>query len=180
MIELRKEKKLVSDYVVFDLETTGLEANTSEIIEIGALKYRNNELVGEFSVLINPECDIPEVITSITGITNDDVKNERTIKEVLPEFITFIEDLPLVAHNAPFDLGFIEEKINKLGIDMINNKNIDTVELARKYIPKAYNYKLETLKKFFHLEYGSHRSVDDCKTTNYVYQYCKDKALVQN
>ena len=61
---------------------------------------------------------------------------------------------------------------------MISNKNIDTVELARKFIPKAYNYKLETLKKYFHLEYGSHRSIDDCKTTNYVYQYCKDKALV--
>lgn len=180
MIEFRKEKNLVDDYVVFDLETTGLEAKTSEIIEIGALKYRNNELVEEFSVLINPECEIPDVITNITGITEDLVKNERTIKEVLPEFIAFIEDLPLIAHNSPFDLGFIEEKINKLGLPMIQNKNLDTVELARKYIPKAYNYKLETLKKYFHLDYGSHRSVDDCKTTNYVYQYCKEKALVQN
>lgn len=180
MIERKKEKNLVSDYVVFDLETTGLEAKYSHIIEIGALKYRNDMIVDEFSVLINPECKIPEVITEITGITDELVQNERTIKEVLPEFIAFIEDLPLVAHNAPFDLGFIEDKINKLGLPMINNSNIDTVILARKYIPNAYNYKLETLKKYFHLEYGSHRSVDDCKTTNYVYQYCKNQALVKN
>lgn len=178
MIALNKEKEFVSDYVVFDLETTGLEASTDRIIEIGALKYKNNELVDEFSVLINPEVKLPSVITKITGLTDENLKDKRTIDVVLPEFMTFIENLTLIAHNSEFDLGFIEENIKRLGLNMITNKNIDTVEKARKYIPKAYNYKLETLKKYFHLDYGSHRSVDDCKTTNYVYQYCKDKALV--
>lgn len=177
MIVLNKEKEFVSDYVVFDLETTGLEKETDKIIEIGALKYRNNELVDEFSVLINPEIKLPSVITKITGLTDEDLKDKDTIDNVLPKFINFIEDLTLIAHNSEFDLGFIEENIKRLGLNMITNKNNDTVEIARKYIPKAYNYKLETLKKYFHLEYGSHRSVDDCKTTNYVYQYCKDKAL---
>lgn len=177
MIVLNKEKEFVSDYVVFDLETTGLEKETDKIIEIGALKYRNNKLVDEFSVLINPGIKLPPVITKITGLTDEDLKAKNTIDSVLPEFIRFIEDLTLIAHNSEFDLGFIEESIKRLGLNMITNKNIDTVEIARKYIPKAYNYKLETLKKYFHLEYGSHRSVDDCKTTNYVYQYCKDKAL---
>lgn len=180
MIYLNKEEKLVDDYVVFDLETTGLEATQDRIIEIGALKYKNNELVGEFSFLVNPECNISPAITSITGIDNKLVENEKTIKEVMPLFIKFIEDLPLVAHNSSFDLGFIEENINKLGLDMIGNTNIDTVELAHKYIPRVYNYKLTTLKKYFKLDYGSHRSVDDCKTTNYVYQYCKKQALVKN
>ncbi|MBE6154044.1 MAG: hypothetical protein E7163_00495 [Firmicutes bacterium] len=180
MISLNKETNFVSDYVVFDLETTGLEPNDSKIIEIGALKYKNNELVDEFSVLINPECDIPEVITNITGIDNSLVKNELTIKEALPKFINFIEDLTLIAHNSSFDLSFIEENILELNLPMITNKNIDTLELAKKYIPKAYNHKLETLKKYFKLNYVSHRSVDDCKTTNYVYEYCKKKALVKN
>lgn len=175
-----KEKNFVDDYVVFDLETTGLEPETSKIIEIGALKYRNNELVEEFSVLINPECKIPSIITEITGIKDEDVVNKKTIKEVLPEFILFIEDLPLIAHNSGFDLSFIEENIHSLKLNPLKNKNIDTLEIAKTYIPKAYNYKLETLKKFFKLEYGSHRSVDDCKTTHYVYQYCKRKAVVKN
>lgn len=180
MIYLNKEKELVDDYVVFDLETTGLEPKDSQIIEIGALKYKNNQLVKEFSVLINPECDIPEVITKITGIDDTLIKNKETIKEVMPKFIDFIEDLPLVAHNSSFDLAFIEENIKRLGIPMITNKNIDTLELAKIYIPKAYNHKLATLKNYFKLHYGSHRSIDDCQTTNYVYQYCKKKALVKN
>ena len=180
MISLNKELNFVSDYVVFDLETTGLEAKDSKIIEIGALKYKNNVLVEEFSFLINPECDIPEVITNITGINNSIVKNKPTIKEVMPKFIDFIEDLTLVAHNASFDLSFIEENFKQLNLPMITNKNIDTLELSKEYIPKAYNHKLETLKKYFKLDYSSHRSIDDCKTTNYVYEYCKKKALVKN
>ncbi len=180
MISFNREKKLVDDYVVFDLETTGFDAKVNKIIEIGALKYRNNKLVDKFSVLVNPLCDIPSIITSITGINDDMVKNAITIKEALPKFIEFIEDLPLVAHNAKFDLAFIEENIINLKLPMISNKNIDTVYLARKYIKDVYNHKLETLKDYLKLDYSSHRSLDDCLTTNYVYQYCKDKALVNN
>lgn len=180
MIYLNKEKKLVDDYVVFDLETTGLEPNQCEIIEIGALKYKDSKLVDEFSILIKPSTPINANITSITGIDNDMVEYAPNIKEVLPKFIEFIEDLPLIAHNSSFDLSFIEENIKRLHLPMINNTNIDTVELAKEYIPQVYNYKLTTLKNYFKLNYGSHRSVDDCKTTNYVYEYCKKKATVKN
>ncbi len=180
MMFLNKENEMVDDYVVFDLETTGLEASTCEIIEIGALKYKNNELVDEFSVLIKPKNSIPEIITKITGIDDNLVKNEESIESIMPKFLDFIGDYALVAHNSNFDLGFIEETLKKLNMSIPYNKNIDTLELAKIYIPKAYNHKLETLKKFFRLDYGSHRSIDDCKTTNYVYQYCKRAALVQN
>ena len=180
MISLNKEKNLVDDYVVFDLETTGFDPKTAKIIEIGALKYRNNELIEEFSVLINPKCPIPDVITAITGIDDDLVRDAISIEEALPKFITFIEDLPLVAHNSSFDLSFIEENINNLNLPMITNKNIDTVYLARKYIKGVFNHKLETLKNYFHLTYSSHRSIEDCLTTNHVYQYCKNKASVKN
>ncbi len=180
MIYYNKEKELVKDYVVFDLETTGFDAKTCEIIEIGALKYKDDKLIDEFNMLINPGILIPDTITNITGINDDMVKNKPTIKEALPKFITFIEDLTLIAHNSSFDLSFIEENIKKLNLNMISNKNIDTVYLARKYIPETYNAKLETLKKHFKLNYGSHRSLEDCYTTNYVYQYCKNKALIKN
>lgn len=180
MISLNKEKNLVDDYVVFDLETTGFDPKTAKIIEIGALKYKNNELIEEFSVLINPKCSIPDVITAITGIDDELVSNAIFIEEALPKFITFIEDLPLVAHNSSFDLSFIEENINNLHLPMITNKNIDTVYLARKYIKGVFNHKLETLKNYFHLTYSSHRSIEDCLTTNHVYQYCKNKATVKN
>lgn len=180
MIYYNREKRLVDDYVVFDLETTGLDPKTSRIIEIGALKYKNNELVDELSILVNPKCLIPSVITALTGIDDDTVKDAPTIEEALPKFLSFIEDLPLVAHNSRFDLSFIEENIIRLGLPMIKNSNIDTVYLARKYIKSVYNHKLETLKDYFRLTYSSHRSLEDCYTTNYVYQYCKEQALVEN
>lgn len=170
-------KPLKDSYIVFDTETTGLKDAYDKIIEIGALKVINNEIVEEFDVLINPEIKIPEVITHITGISDDMVKDEPTIKEVLPDFLEFIEDYPLVCHNAPFDLGFINTNLKKLGRASLTNEVYDTVELARIYIPRAYNYKLETLKNYFKLDFGSHRSVEDCKTTNYVYQECKKRAV---
>ncbi len=180
MIKSKREKELVNDYVVFDLETTGFDAINDEIIEIGALKYKNNELVEEFSVLVKPARSIPRTITDITGINNEMVKDAKNIQEVLPKFLEFIETLPLVAHNSSFDISFIEENIKKLNLKEMVNTNIDTVWLARKYILGVDNCKLETLKKHFNLDYGSHRSVEDCLTTNYVYQYCKEQALVKN
>ena len=180
MISFNREKNLVDDYVVFDLETTGFDPKTSRIIEIGALKYRGNELVEELSLLVNPGCSIPDVITAITGIDDEMVSDAISIREALPKFIAFIEDLPLVAHNSRFDLSFIEKNILELGLPMIKNTNIDTVYLARKYIKNVYNHKLETLKDHFGLTYSSHRSLEDCLTTNYVYQYCKSQALIKN
>ena len=171
------KQNFVDSYVVFDTETTGLKDQVDQIIEIGALKVIDNEVVEEFDVLINPETEIPEIITEITGITQEMVVQEKTISDVLPKFLEFVGDLPVVCHNAPFDIGFINANLKRFNLESFENQAIDTVELARIFIPQAYNYKLETLKKYFHLEYGSHRSVDDCKTTNYIYQECKKRAL---
>ncbi len=182
MIAKNFAKTLVDDYVVFDLETTGFYPDSCEIIEIGALKYKNNTLVDEFNVLIKPSTPIPDTITSITGITNEMVSTAESINTVLPKFLDFIEDLTLIAHNSGFDLSFLEQNIQNQNLPMITNQNIDTVYLSRKYLKtlNLENNKLETLKKYFNLDFGSHRSLEDCKTTNYVYQYCKKEALVQN
>lgn len=170
-----KTRKMVNDYVVFDLETTGFDCHNNKIIEIGALKYKDNELVDKFNFLINPQEHISSRITEITGITDEMVKDCEPIEIILPKFINWIEDYTLVAHNGSFDLGFIEAKINELKLPMINNKNIDTLYLARNWIIDTPNHKLETLKKHFNLKYESHRALEDCYVTNYIYQYCKEK-----
>lgn len=172
-----KIKKFVDDYVVFDLETTGLSPANNEIIEISALKYKNNTLIDSFNELVKPVTPIPSKITKLTGITNEDVANCDTINKVLPDFIAFIENYTLIAHNGSFDLGFIEKYINELNIDYKDNSNIDTLYLARKYLPELDNHKLETLKEYFKLDNASHRATADCETTNVIYQYCKEKKL---
>ncbi|MCI8393926.1 MAG: 3'-5' exonuclease [Bacilli bacterium] len=168
--------KFVDSYIVFDTETTGLHDQVDHIIEIGALKVIQNEIVEEFDMLINPGTPIPEIITKITGITTEMISHEKKIEDVLPEFLTFIEDLPLICHNAPFDIGFMNAALQKANLPILKNQALDTIEFARIYIPKAYNYKLETLKNYFKLDFGSHRSVEDCKTTHYIYQECKKRA----
>lgn len=170
-----KTRKMVSDYIVFDLETTGLDCNYNNIIEIGALKYINNQLIDEFNVLINPCEKLDSKIIEITGITDEMLKKCDTIDKVLPKFIEWIENYTLIAHNGSFDLGFIESNIKKLNLTMIDNKIIDTLYLAREFISDTPNHKLETLKQHFNLEYGSHRAIEDCNVTNYIYQYCKEK-----
>ena len=157
---------MCDDYVVFDIETTGLNKDKDLIIEIGALKYKNNILVEQFNYLINPQIKLPEIITKITGIKDDDLIDKDTIDIVLPKFLNFIEDLPLIAHNNEFDLGFIKKSIEELNLNKLSNKNVDTLALARIYLPQMYNYKLETLKKYFNINQVSHRAIGDCYTTN--------------
>jgi len=169
----------VDDYVVFDIETTGLDKDKDKIIEIGALKYKGNELVEEFNYLINPNIKLPEIITTITGITDEMLVGKDDIAIVLPKFLEFIGDLPLVAHNGEFDLGFIRKNINDLNLKQLTNQNIDTLLLARIYLKQMYNYKLETLKKYFGIKQISHRSIGDCYTTNYVYQECKKRSCTR-
>lgn len=163
----------VDDYVVLDLETTGFSPANNEIIEISALKYNNNTLIGTFSQLIKPSCSIPNKITKLTGITNEDLQGCPDIINVLPNFLNFIENYTLVTYNGSFDLGFIERFIERLKLSEINNSNLDVLYLARNCIGEVPNYKLETLKEHFELNFESHRALSDCYTTNYIYQYCK-------
>lgn len=165
----------VSDYIVFDFETTGLSPLLNKIIEIGALKYKNNVLVDSFNKLVNPQCLIPNNITNLTGISNSDVADAKLINEILPEFIKFIDDYTLVAHNNSFDLKFLLENLYNQQIPCIKNRTIDTLALSKKFLPELENHKLETLKKYLNINCVSHRALSDCEVTNAVYQYCKEK-----
>ena len=170
----------VDDYVIFDFETTGLDQYNDEIIEIGALKYKNNILISSFNKLIKPKQNISNYITELTGISNNDVKDCSYIEDILPQFIEFIENYTLIAHNSSFDLSFLLTNMQKQKIKCIQNKSIDTLSLAKKYIPHLRNYKLPTLKNFLNIDTISHRALSDCEVTNDVYQYCKTKANLIN
>ena len=103
------------------------------------------------------------------------VKGKKKIDEVLPLFLDFIGDFPIIGHNVRFDYDFIEANIKKLNLKHLKNKIVDTLFLSRITIYDSENHKLETLKKYLNLDYNSHRAVDDCKTCNALYQYCKSK-----
>lgn len=175
MYQSLRTNEYFDDYVVFDLETSGLNPHKDKIIEIGAVKYINNEKVEEFNYLIDPKINISEIITKVTGLTDEDLKGQKSIEEVLPMFLNFIGDLPIIGHNVRFDYDFIESNINRLNLKHLKNKIIDTLFLSRITIYDSENHRLETLKKYLNLDYNSHRAVDDCYTCNALYQYCKNK-----
>lgn len=173
----RKSKDIPSDYIVFDTETTGLEPEVDKIIELSAIKYINHEKVDEFSYLINPKVALSPFITNLTGIKNSDLRGKPYVGEVLINFFNWIEDFTLVAHNAPYDIKMITCECYRSKTPMCNNKIIDTLTLARRTFSKdvVENYKLETLKNYLGLSYGSHRALDDCEVCSAVYQIYCDK-----
>ena len=164
--------ELDCEYTVFDLETTGLSDRNDKITEIGAIRVKNGEILETYSQLINPEVPISEKIVKITGITDELVKDKPTIDKVLHEFIDFIGDSILVAHNSDFDMGFIKANCKALDIE-INNAVLDTLYLARVLFPELKNHKLNTLSK--HLDVileNHHRAVDDAKATASIFLKC--------
>ncbi|MEM5671749.1 3'-5' exonuclease, partial [Bacillus cereus] len=160
------------DYVVIDFETTGFNPYNDKIIQVAAVKYHNHELVDQFVSYVNPERPIPDRITSLTGITNYRVSDAPTIEEVLPLFLAFLHMNVIVAHNASFDMRFLKSNVNMLGLPEPQNKVIDTVFLAKKYMKHAPNHKLETLKRMLGIRLSSHNAFDDCITCAAVYQKC--------
>ena len=166
MFQSLRTNELFDDYIVFDIETSGLNPSKDKIIEIGAIKYIDNKKVDEFSYLIDPQIKLEPIITTVTGLTDEDLKGKKTIDEVLPLFLDFIKDYPIIGHNVRFDYDFIEANIKKLNLNHLKNKIIDTLVLSRITIYDSENHKLETLKKYLKLDFNSHRAVDDCLTCN--------------
>lgn len=159
-------------FIVLDLETTGASpANGCAITEIGAIAVRGGEVLEEFSSFVNPQVALPEYIVNLTGITDEMLVDAPLISEVFPDFIDFIdrhENVHLVAHNAPFDIGFLKAAATALSHIWPKYEVIDTVKLARRVIDRSEipNYKLGTLSQFFETKaLPNHRALDDVKTT---------------
>lgn len=173
-----RARKLVEDYVVLDFETTGLNVLDSQIIQIGAVKYKNHQVVDHYNTYVNPQRPLSSKIITITGITDDLLKDAPLIDEVFPELINFIGDYDLVAHNASFDMKFLLHNMNECGLPYKKFRVIDTLSLARKNI-HTHNHKLVTLKEYLNLDhYDSHDALQDCYVTAEVYKYCYEKSLV--
>lgn len=161
------DRDLVS-FVVFDFETTGI-GKTEKITEIGAVRYEYGEKVGEFSRLVNPGRPIPPFVQQLTGITDEMVAGEPGIETLLPLFLDFAGDLPLIAHNAPFDCGFLFREAEALGI-AIKNPVVDTLRLARKVFPGLACYKLSYLTDYFCIaQEEAHRACCDADATARLY-----------
>lgn len=180
-LKYTKTRKFVTDFTVLDFETTGLDAEKNSIIQIAAVKYRTFEKKEEFFTYINPIENIPANVTRITGITNEHVEDAPYLGDKLFELVTFLEGETIVAHNAPFDMKFLLEKLHIYKMPFIEYRVIDTLSLARKFITTTQNHKLDTLKKFLKLdELKSHDTLHDCYVTAELYKYCYEENLIKN
>ena len=172
-IQNQKAKNLlnfVDDYVLVDIETTGLSPINDDIIEIGAIKVVQNKIVDTYNELIRINKRLPDKIVSLTGITDEMLRNGRMPSTVLKEFVNFVNDNVIIGHNVNFDLGFLCDKCKKYLDYNLNNDYIDTLYLARKLVPNSINHKLGTLAKYFNISYaGAHRGLKDVEITYEVY-----------
>lgn len=149
-------------YVVFDIETTGLSITRNNITELAAIKMCEGKELDRYTTFVNPHEKIPYHIQQLTNITDEMVKDAPDLAPVLGEFVEFVGDSILVAHNARFDMGFIQASLKKLGQPELPNPSLDTLELARLLFPKMKNHRLNTLAdKYKVLLESHHRAVDD-------------------
>lgn len=162
---------LPEEFIVFDLETTGLNPNTHEIIEIGAVRINKNfDTHISFQALIKPNKNLPSKITEITGITQENLDSHgENIDKVLLEFVDFIGDLRLVAFNADFDMQFLRAAV-KSNYVVINNPVSCALKMARRAWPGLKSYKLVDLAERGGLSFrGNHRAIKDCELTTTIY-----------
>ncbi len=168
----RRLEGYVPDYVIFDLETTGVSCRSDRIIEISAIKVQNGKIQDEFSELVNPECEIPYWASQVNGITDDMVEDARTFDEVLPDFLNFVGDSILVGHNIhSFDMKFLYRECEDMYGETLGNDYVDTLYLARRCLPQLSHHKLTDLADFFAISTaGAHRALKDCRMNQEIFE----------
>lgn len=169
------ENTLCTDlsFVAFDTETSGKYPLESEICEIAAVKYQNGKQVGEYSTLVKPTHKMSDFVIGIHGITNEMVAQAPSINQVIPEFVKFCESSVLVAHHAPFDLGFLSIPIEANSLPLPSMPVICSSLLSRKVFPESQNHRLQTLAKFLNIDPGTaHRALSDAQTCMHLLLRC--------
>lgn len=162
--------KFVDDYVLVDIETTGFSPVKDDIIEIGAIRVVNNQIIQKYNQLIKINKNLEPFTTRLTGITDEMLQTGKKISDVLKEFISFTGKDIIIGHNVTFDLGFLSYNCKKYLNYNLNNDYVDTLCMARRLIPNSINYKLGTLAEFFNVSYkGAHRGLKDVEITYEVY-----------
>ena len=170
-IAYNEAHRLLADdtYVVFDVETTGLSAVYNTIIELAAVKVCGGEIIDRFESFANPHHRLSATTINLTGITDEMVQTAPEVAEVLERFYKWTEDAVLVAHNASFDMGFLNVGYQKIGLGKAKNPVIDTLELGRFLYPQMKNHRLNTLTKKFDIELTQHhRAIYDAEATGYL------------
>ena len=169
LVENPRNQSFADTYVVFDIETTGFSPEKNQIIEIGAVKVEDGRITDKFSTFVNPDVPIPFDIEKLTGINDAMVLPFPKIDVILPEFLEFVGDAVLVAHNASFDVGFISHYAEKLGLPF-DPTVLDTVAMARVLLPNLNRYKLDTVAKALNISLENHhRAVDDAGCTAEIF-----------
>lgn len=169
---------MINKYVALDLETTGTNPNEDRIIEIGMAKVEDGVITESYSTFINPEINIPERITQLTGISSQDTAGKPVISEVIAEIIDFIAEYPILGHNVIFDYSFIKKAAVNAGLKFEKHA-VDTLKLARRMLPEVEKKSLEYLCGHFGINPGnSHRAYDDAVSAMQLY-YCLEKVNPQ-
>ena len=159
------------DFVVVDVEATGAKTPPNRLIELGAFRIRGARIVDKFHSLVNPEIPIPRFVASLTGISNDMVRDAPVFADVAPRWLDFVSDSVLVAHNAPFDTSFLNHEISRVypGHRMVN-PHLCTVRLSRRAMPDLSNHRLETIASHFSIPIASrHRAGSDALATAEIF-----------
>lgn len=163
-------------FVVFDLETTGLSPSLDRIIEIGAVKFSDGKIIDRFSTLVDPQIKIPSDATAVNGINQDMVTGMPLIEDILPNFLIFIKNTILIAHNAAFDIGFIRNSMARLGLGVLNNDFLDTKAMSQKALPGRKSYALQNIAADLGIKaLEAHRAVDDSRVCMEVFEFCLKK-----
>jgi DNA polymerase III epsilon subunit family exonuclease len=165
------------DYVVVDVEATGAKLPPNRIIELGAYRISGGKIVDSFLTLVNPEIAIPRFVMTLTGISNEMVKEAPLFADVAPRWLEFVNDAVLIAHNAPFDTNFLNHEISRVypGHRMIN-AHLCTVTLTRHVIPGLTNYRLDTIADHFSIPIlARHRAGSDALATAEIFLHLLDR-----
>lgn len=160
-----------TEFVVFDLETTGSKTPSCRITEVGAYRVKNGAVIGEFHTLVNPKTPIPSFITQLTGIDDEMVADAPVFADVAHNFLEFIGDSILVAHNAGFDMRFLNNEIGRVFPEYrLANPCLCTVQLSRKLLPEIVNHKLKTVAEHYSIDlYNHHRAAADAHATAHIF-----------
>lgn len=166
---------LTDEIVCFDLETTGLECYKEGITEIGAVKIKNGEITGEYNTFVNPNRPISSIVTQLTGITDEMVADAPYEEEAVSDFLDWVGDCPMAAHNALFDMGFLSVVCQRMG-RTLQNTSIDTMVLSQKLLPEQEGHKLNMVAEALHLpDFRHHRACDDGRMVAYILLAFRDK-----
>ena len=168
----RRLDRYYPEYVLFDIETTGLSPVYDEIIELSAVKVSHGSIIDTFDTLIRPDRKIPRSATAVNGITNEMVKDAPTLEESMPDFLEFIRGYKLVGHNIhSFDTNFIYDAAYRLCGVQVSNDYVDTLYMARKCLPKLAHHRLGDVCEYFGIDtQGAHRALNDCIMNHKCYE----------